>query len=145
MKTPKAFRLGARLWAGIGLLVVAILSFLAAPTVDGADGALLGGGMVLSQGVILRSLAVLHALAGVWILVRPRSYSGLTAAAVAIIALWLSPRLSAAALVDLGSFDLDIRFVTLPLEVSIVIAGLAVTAFWMTRNLKRRARGGRSA
>ncbi|SMH31749.1 hypothetical protein SAMN06295885_0635 [Rathayibacter oskolensis] len=142
MKNVRAFRIGARLWAGLGLLVSAVLYLLAAPGVDSAEGALLGTGVVLSQGAIMRTLAVLDVLAGLWVLVRPRSYPGLTAAAVGVISLWLSPRLSDPALLDLGAFALDVRVVTHPLEVSVVIAGLAVTAFWMTRNLKNRSRAG---
>ncbi|WKK71960.1 hypothetical protein Q0F99_02200 [Rathayibacter oskolensis] len=90
----------------------------------------------------MRTLAVLGLGAGLWVLVRPRSYPGLTAALVGVISLWLAPRLSAPALLDLGVVSLDVRFVTLPLEVSVVIAGVAVAAFWMTRNLKSRARAG---
>ncbi|MWV50783.1 hypothetical protein GRS96_16045 [Rathayibacter sp. VKM Ac-2803] len=142
MKSPKALRIAARLVAGLGLVLAAVLYFLAAPGVDSADGALLGGGVVVSQGAIMRTLAILDLAAGVWVLVRPRSSPGLTAALVAIVSLWLSPRLSAPALVDAGALSLDVRFVTHPLEVSVVIAGLAVAAFWMTRNLKNRARAG---
>lgn len=144
MKNLKAFRIGARLVAGLGLLIAAVLYLLAAPGVDSADGALLGNGIVLSQGAIMRSLAVIDVLTGVWVLVRPRSYAGLTAAVVAVVSLWLAPRLSAPALLDLGPVDLDVRFATHPLEVAVVIAGLAVAAFWMTRTLGHRARAGRA-
>ncbi|KQQ05137.1 MULTISPECIES: hypothetical protein [unclassified Rathayibacter] len=143
MKSPKAFRIAARLVAGLGLLVAAVLYLVAAPGVDSAEGALLGGGVVVSQGAIMRTLAVLDIAAGLWVLLRPRSYPGLTAAVVAVISLWLAPRLSDPALVDLGVVPIDVRFVTHPLEVSVVIAGLAVAAFWMSRNLTNRARAGR--
>jgi hypothetical protein len=145
MKNRRALRIGARWWAGIALLLIAVLLFLTAPGVDDEVGALLGNGVVFSQGALMRTLAVLDAAAAVWVLVRPRSYAGLTAALVAVIGLWLAPRMGAAALLELGGLALDVRFVVLPLEVSVVVAGLAVTAFWMTRNLKSRARAGQGA
>lgn len=140
MKNSRAFRIGARVWAGAGLLLVATLYLLAAGGVDSAEGAQFAAGVSVSQGAVMRTLAALDIAAGVWVLVRPRSYAGLTAAGVAVISLWLAPRLRSSALVDIGPVDLDIRFVTHPLEVSVVIAGLAVTAFWMTRNRSARAR-----
>ncbi|KZX21139.1 hypothetical protein [Rathayibacter tanaceti] len=145
MKNIRAFRIAARVWAGAGLIVVAVLYLLAAGSVDSAAGAQFAAGMTVAQGAVLRVLAVLDIIAGAWVLIRPRSYPGLTAAAVAVIALWLAPRLGAPALVDLGSFALDVRFVTHPIEVSVVVAGLAVTAFWMTRNLSARARARRGS
>ena len=144
MKNPQALRIGARLVAGLGLLLAAVLYLFAAPSVDSADGALLGNGLVVSQGAVMRSLAVIDVLAGIWVLVRPRASSGLAAAVAGVVALWLSPRLSAPGLVDLGSFALDVRFVAHPLEVAVVIAGLVVAAFWMTRALSDRARAGRT-
>lgn len=143
MKNLKAFRVGARLVAGLGLLIAAVLYLFAAPSVDSADGALLGGGIVVSQGAVMRSLAVIDVLAGLWVLLRPRSTPGLTAAVVGVVSLWLAPRLSDPALVDLGAVVVDVRFITHPLEVAVVIAGLAVAAFWMTRTLGSRARAGR--
>jgi hypothetical protein len=145
MTKSRAFRIGARVWAGAGLLVIAALYFLAAPSVDAAEGAQFAGGVTVSQGTVMRILAALDVLAGLWVLVRPRSYPGITAAAVAVISLWLAPRLGSPALVDIGSLALDVRFVTHPLEVSVVIAGLAVTAFWMTRTLSARARAGQNS
>ncbi|AJM77233.1 hypothetical protein [Rathayibacter toxicus] len=138
MKNRAAFRLGSRLWAGSALLGVAILSLLAAPQLDAAEGALLGGGLAISQGAILRVLAVFDVLAGSAILVRPRSYQGLAAAAVAIVSLWLIPRFSRPILMDFGGFTLDVRVVIFLLEVSVVLAGLTVTAFWLTRNFGTR-------
>ncbi|MBF4461698.1 MULTISPECIES: hypothetical protein [unclassified Rathayibacter] len=142
MKKLRAIRVGSRWWAGAGLLVVAVLSFLAAPGVDAVPGAMFGAGAEISQGALLRVLAVLDVIAGVWVLVQPRSYPGLTAAAVAVIALWLAPRMSAPALLDVGGFALDVRFVILPLQVTVLLAGLAVTVFWMTRNLRARTETG---
>ncbi|PPG34467.1 hypothetical protein C5C44_15195 [Rathayibacter sp. AY1F6] len=143
MKNSRALRIGARVWAGTGLLVVAALYLLAAPSVDDAEGAQFAAGVSLSQGTVMRVLAVLDVLAGLWVLIRPRSYPGITAAAVAVISLWLAPRLGDPALVPIGALALDVRFVTHPIEVSVVVAGLAVTAFWMTRNLSARARARR--
>ncbi|QHC59662.1 hypothetical protein [Rathayibacter sp. VKM Ac-2760] len=145
MKNRRALRIGARWWAGLALLVIAALLFLSAPGVDDEVGAQLGGGVVLGQGALMRTLAVLDVAAALWVLIRPRSYAGLTAALVAVIGLWLAPRMGAPALLDLAGFALDVRFVVLPLEVSVVLAGLAVTAFWMTRNLKSRARARQGA
>ena len=145
MKNRRALRIIARWWAGLGLLVIAVLLFLSAPGVDDEIGALLGNGVVFSQGALMRTLAVIDTAAALWVLIRPRSYAGLTAALAGVIGLWLAPRMGAAALLDVGAFDLDVRFVVLPLEVSVVVAGLAVTAFWMTRNLKTRRRAGQSA
>ena len=41
MKNRRALRIGARWWAGIALLVIAVLLFLSAPGVDDEIGALL--------------------------------------------------------------------------------------------------------
>ncbi|NQX15119.1 hypothetical protein [Rathayibacter sp. VKM Ac-2857] len=145
MKNRRALRIGARWWAGLALLVIAALLLLSAASVDDEVGALLGNGVVFSQGALMRTLAVLDIAAGLWVLIRPRSYAGLTAALMAVIALWLAPRMAAPALIEVGGLAIDVRFLTLPLEVSVLIAGLAVTAFWMTRNLKSRARAGQGA
>ncbi|PPF23545.1 hypothetical protein [Rathayibacter rathayi] len=145
MTNSRALRVGARVWAGAGLLVVAALYVFAAPSVDAAEGAQFAAGVSLSQGVVMRVLAVLDVVAGLWVLIRPRSYPGITAAAVAVISLWLAPRLHDPALVPVGTVALDVRFVTHPIEVSVVVTGLAVTTFWMTRNLSARARARRGS
>ncbi|KQQ22633.1 hypothetical protein ASF48_05500 [Rathayibacter sp. Leaf299] len=142
MKNRIAFRRGARWWAGIGLLVAAALYLLGAPQVDDADGALLGGGVTVSQGVVMRSLAVLDVIAGLWVLIRPRTYPALTAAAAGLIALWLSPRLKDPALVDIGGFALDIRFVVHPLEVVVIVAAVAVVVSAVSAGFQKRARTG---
>jgi hypothetical protein len=142
MKNRTAFRRGARWWAGPGLLVAAVLYFLGAPQVDGADGALLGGGVTVSQGAVMRSLAILDVVAGLWVLLRPRTYPALTAAAAGLISLWLSPRLSAPALLDLGAFALDVRFVVHPIEVTVIVAAVAIVIASLSRSFQTRARAG---
>lgn len=133
-----AIRIGARLWAGLGLLVCAALYFLIAPQVDGAESAQLGQGVVLNQGVLMRFVAVIQILAGLWVLILPRTGAGLTAALVGVIGLSVIPRMQAPTSLDLGLFALDARFVIWTIEVVVVVAGLVVTLFWMTRNMKKR-------
>ncbi|MCM6761372.1 hypothetical protein NB037_02980 [Rathayibacter sp. ZW T2_19] len=142
MKNRTAFRRGARWWAGMGLLVAAVLYFLGAPLVDGADGALLGGGLTVSQGAVMRSLAILDVIAGLWVLLRPRTYPALTAAAAGLIALWLSPRLSAPAPLNVGAFAIDIRFVVHPIEVVVLVSAVSIVVSSVAQGFRSRAQAG---
>ncbi|NQX12066.1 hypothetical protein HQQ80_10555 [Microbacteriaceae bacterium VKM Ac-2855] len=145
MNKRTAYRIGARLWAGLGLLACAAIYFIVAPQVDAAESAQLGQGVVLTQGVLMRFLAVAQALAGVWVLVMARTWPGLTAALAAVIGLSVIPRLSATTSLDLGFVAFDARFLIWTLQVIVIVAGVAVAFFWMTRNIKpRTAAAGRS-
>lgn len=145
MKNKTAIRIGSRLWAGLGLFACAALYFLIAPQVDGAEAAQLGQGVVLGQGFLMRGVAVVQVLAGLWVLVMPRAGAGLTAALTAVIGLSVIPRMSEPTSLDLGLVAIDARFLIWTIEVVVVLAGLVVAFFWMTRNLnKRAATAGRS-
>ncbi|SDZ39696.1 hypothetical protein [Herbiconiux ginsengi] len=125
------------------LFVSAAIAFWVTPQVDEFTSVRLGFGITVSQGFLMRAIALLQVIAGIWVAIRPRFDAIIATFIAAGAGLDMLRRLQHPALIDIGAITIDARIVIVILELTALVfaAALALSrtaTLWARRQHNQR-------
>jgi hypothetical protein len=134
-----------RLIVPAALFASAAIAFLVTPQVDEFTSVRLGFGITVSEGFLMRTIAILQVIAGIWVAIRPRFDAIIGTFIAAGAGLDMLRRLQHPALIDIGAVTIDARIVIVILELAALVfaAALAlsrVAALWAQRQHNQRTK-----